>query len=361
MEDNIIASNPYITRYEDIHQNLEEIVTTYLSKESNLDNFILNQREKNKSGLANSLIELPKSDIKYALKTDYLSNSGNSNGEIGTINPDMQAHEIKNITLLMLMSNRLCKYYKHELETNDSLDEKTKAEYSKNKRKLLLSKDNATSDLIASLYVLEKTGGKKYSNFFSYGNSKDDSNRDTFTIDLPCFGQICVHFGNMKNLILEDAKRKATSILERKKELGQIKESKFKELTCSLDNNILPEYTGKLFEYVSALPLEFIGPNTKEKVNKLGLNTKSVKQVKTDDIQRISRSGLNAREAYYLAVKLGFSKKQLEDVVKVYNEREISRGALKMTTAAQRKNVKEYQNKCITHFKETKDTKSIGG
>lgn len=362
MEDIINSSNWYITKYEDIHKDLEDITTTYLSKEGNLKDFILEQREKNKSGLKNSLIEVPETDIKYTLKKEYISNVSNVTGELGTISSEEQAHEIKNMALLTLMSNRLSKYYKYEVENNKSLDDKTKEEYTKEKRRLLLSKDTATSDLIASLYVLEKTGGKKYSKFFSYGNRKDDNGKDTFTIDLPYVGQISVHFGNKKEFILEDAKNKATSILERKKELGQIKESKFNELSDKLDvDSILPEYTGKLFEYVSALPIEYIGPNTKEKVSRLSLDNKSPKQIKTEDIERISRSGLNVREAYYLAIKLGFSKDKLEEVIKVYNQKEISRGALKATSANERARVKENQRNNLNRIRENRDNKVIGG
>ena len=73
MEDIINSSNWYITKYEDIHKDLEDITTTYLSKEGNLKDFILEQREKNKSGLKNSLIEVPETDIKYTLKKEYIS------------------------------------------------------------------------------------------------------------------------------------------------------------------------------------------------------------------------------------------------------------------------------------------------
>lgn len=361
MEDNINSSNGYITRYEDIHKNLEEITTAYLNKEESLKDFILEQREKNKAGFKNSLIEVPEADIKYTLKKEYISNVSNVTGELGTISPEKQAHEIKNMALLTLMSNRLSKYYKYEVENNKSLDDETKEEYTKEKRSLLLIKDNATSDLIASLYVLEKTGGKKYSNFFSYGNRKDDNGKDTFTIDLPYVGQISVHFGNKKEFILEDAKNKATSILERKKELGQIKESKFNELTTTLEvDNILPNYTGKLFEYVSALPIEYIGPHTREKINRLSLEGKNSKQIKTEDIERISRSGLNVREAYYLAIKLGFSKDKLEEVIKVYNQKEISRGSLKSTSANERARVRENQRKNLNRIRENRDTNIIG-
>ena len=361
MKENITASS-FITKYEDIHRNLQEITTTYLSKEENLKDFILEQREKNKSGFTNSLIEIPETDIKYTLKKEYISNANNISGELGVISPEDQTHEIKNMALLTLMSNRLSKYYKYEVENNKSLDDKTKEQYTKEKRRLLLSKDNATSDLIASLYVLEKTGGKKYSNLFSYGNRKYDNQKDTFTIDLPYVGQISVHFGNKKEFILQDAKNKAISILERKKELGQIKENNFNKIIEQLDTNgILPDYTGKLFEYVSALPIEYIGPHTKEKINKLSLDNKNPKQIKTEDIERIYRSGLNVREAYYLAIKLGFPKSKLIEVLNVYNEKDISKGALKMTNANERARVKEAERKNISRYREIKDTNVIGG
>ena len=80
-----------------------------------------------------------------------------------------------------------------------------------------------------------------------------------------------------------------------------------------------------------------------------------------EDIERIYRSGLNVREAYYLAIKLGFPKSKLIEVLNVYNEKDISKGALKMTNANERARVKEAERKNISRYREIKDTNVIGG
>lgn len=361
--------NKFVTRYEQIYQRLNKVTTIYLKYKNanNFEGFITSERGVNKTGLNNMLIEIPEGNIIDILKEQYISEPNNV-GEIGTIEPKNQAYEIRNIALLMLMSNRLSKEYKNRLEKNKQLDEDTKAKYSKNERDLLVWKTNATSDLIASLYVLKKTGGEEYSDFFSYGERKDDNNKDTFVIDLPYMGQISVHFGPGKNNVIEEAKNKAMSILERKRALGQIDKKELKQLREELSvNKILPKYTGRLFEYTSTLPIEYIGSFAKEKISEVGLDQKSQKDIETKDIKAMQISGLNAREAYYLAIKLGFSKKQLEEVIKVYGERKISNeekfghGAIRMTTADERAKVLQFEKRNLQNYRDEKDKKAIGG
>lgn len=359
----------YITRYEQIYQKLAKITNVYLNlkDEESFEKFILKEKRKNQTNLENSLIELPLTNIKRTIKEQYISEPINS-GEIGTIDSENQSYEIRNIALLMLMSNRLSKEYKYMIEKSGNIDESKRDKYIKNKRDLLIWKDNATSDLIASLYVLEKTGEEEYRDLFMYGERMDDNNISNFVIDLPYIGQMSVHFGKAKDLILEEAKNKAMSILERKRELGQIDEKALEQLKEELNaNKVLPKYEGKLYEYASALPIEYIGTKTKAKISEIGLDTKLPEEIDKKDIQKMQENGLNAREAYYLAIKLGCPKKQLKEVIEVYNQREIptetkiGRKAVRMTTAEERAKILQFEQRNIQRYRAQGNNRAIGG
>lgn len=359
----------YITTYEQIYQKLAKVTNVYLTlkDEESFEKFILKERRKNETNLENSLIELPLKNIKRTLKEQYVSEPINR-GEIGTIDSEDQSYEIRNIALLMLMTNRLSKEYKYMLEKNENIDENKKSKYIKNQRDLLVWKNSATSDLIASLYVLEKTGEEEYKDLFLYGERKDDNNISNFVIDLPYIGQMSVHFGKAQDIILEEAKNKAISILERKKELGQIDENNLEQLKEELrTNNILPQYEGKLYEYASALPIEYIGPNTKAKISEIGLDTKLPEEIEKKDIQKMQENGLNEREAYYLAIKLGCPKKQLKEVIEVYNQREIptetkiGKTAVRMTTAEERAKILQFEQRNLQSYRERGKNRAVGG
>lgn len=393
-------TNKYVTRYEQIHSKLKQVVETYLTTQEPyyFKQFILDQREKNNTNLENSLIEVPKGNIIDILKSQYISNDITT-GEIGTILPEDQVYELKNIALLMLMSNRLSKVYEKELNNNRAENKATKQRYIKNRQNLLIWKHNATSELIASLYILSKTGGKEYEDYFSYGEV-EDKNRGTdgFVIDLPYIGQISVHFGPEKLNIIEEARSKAMSILERKRALGQINKNELKRIREELSvSKILPKYEGKLYEYTSALPIEYIGPTAKSKVQEIGLDTKLPEEITKEDIQKMAEIGLNEREAYYLAIKLGCPKKQLKEVIKTYNNREklnesgnlnkvittdkstpqsedsrkngeklpdetkIGRKAIIMSTATQRAKVVQLEAEKLKQYRENRNDKVMGG
>lgn len=362
-------TNKYLTRYEQIYQKLAKVTNFYLKskKPEHFELFITSERGINNTGLNNLLIELPEGNVIDILKEQYMQKPNNE-GEIGTIEPENQAYEVRNIALLMLMSNRLSKEYKNRIEKNRNIDEKTKAMYAKNEKDLLVWKNNAISDLLASLYILEKTGGEKYKKFFSYGDSKDDNNKSTFIIDLPYIGQISVHFGPEKGNIMEEAKNKAMSILERKRALGQIDKAKLKQLREELNvSRILPKYTGKLYEYTSALPIEYIGTTTQNMVKQIGLDTKIPEKIEKKDIEKMIESGLNEREAYYLAVKLGLPKGKLEEVIRVYGERTINneikvgKKSVRMTTTQERVMVLRFEQRNLQSYREGKNDKAVGG
>ena len=203
-------TNKYVTRYEQINQKLSKATSVYLKLKSKRDfeHFITSERGMNKTGLNNLLIESTEENIADIIKQQYIHESTNE-GEIGTIEPEKQAEEIKNMALLMLMANRLSKEYADRIEKNRVPDEATKAKYEKNVKDLLVWKHNAQTNLIANLYILRKTAGKEYENYFSYGDFREKEGQSTaFVIDLPYIGQICVHYGMEKRETIEEAKEK---------------------------------------------------------------------------------------------------------------------------------------------------------
>lgn len=393
-------ANKYVTRYEQINQKLAKVTSVYLKLKSKRDfeYFITSERGMNKTGLNNLLIESAEENIADIIREQYIHEPANE-GEIGTIDPENQAEEIRNMALLMLMSNRLSKEYADRIAKNRVPDEATKAKYEKNVKDLLVWKHNAQTNLIANLYVLRKTTGKEYENYFSYGDFREKEGESTaFVIDLPYIGQICVHYGMEKRETIEEAKAKVISILERKRALGQIEKSELKKLKEEITtNNILPTYEGKLYEYSSTIPIEYIGPTAKSKVQEIGLETKLPKEITKEDIQKMAEIGLNEREAYYLAIKLGCPKKQLKEVIKTYNNREklnesgnlnkvittdrstpqsedsrkngeklptetkIGRKAIIMSTATQRAKVVQLEAEKLKQYRENRNDKVMGG
>ena len=264
----------------------------------------------------NSLIEIPP-DIYGALKDTYISRDPSYvSGSIGCAEtPEEQLDGITNMTLLMYMSNHLAKQYKFKFR-DESNPEKKKV-FKKNERTLLDWKDIALSDIIASTYVLSKTA-EEFKEYFSYGSRIDDANQSTFVMDLPYIGQLCVHFGwdERKNWIVERAQDSVKSILEKKFELGQITEEQVQEITTELEQDgVLPEYEGKLYEYVGAMPIEYIGENTK-KYRKI-IGNKLPEDITSEDIEKMKNKGLNQRELYYFFIKMGASKDLLNEISEV--------------------------------------------
>lgn len=369
MSDEPKKNNKHVMRYEQIYQKLAKVTNVYL-KLGNIEKFkyfITSERGMNKTGLNNLLIEIPEDNIMNIIKEQYIKEPNNE-GEIGTIEPEKQAEEIRNMALLMLISNRLSKEYKDRLAKNRVADEVMRAKYEKNEKDLLRWKNNAQTDLMASLYILRKTGGKEYEDYFSYGDYKEKEGESTaFVIDLPYMGQICVHYGMEKRNNIEEAKEKVIAILERKRALGQIGKNEFKKLKEGITiKDLLPTYEGKLYEHSSTLPIEYIGNTAKDKIEEMQLADKLPEEVEKQHIQKMIESGLNEREAYYLAIRLGFPKKQLKQVIKAYGERtvkeeeKIGRKAVRMTTAQERENTLKYQQKTLKSYRDGKDNKEVG-
>ena len=261
----------------------------------------------------NSLIEIP-GNLYNALKDTYISRDASYvSGVIGCADtPEKQFDGITNMALLMYLSNHLAKEYKYKIYDEKDLERRNVFE--KNVRTLLNWKDMALSDIIASIYILSKTS-EEYDNYFSYGSRLDDNGQSTFVIDLPYIGQLCFHFGweERKKWVVKRAQDSVKSILKKKLELDQITEEQLKEITLDLDENgVLPEYEGKLYEYVGAMPIEYIGENIK-KYRKI-IHNKLPEQITSEDINIMINSGLNERELYYFFIKMGAPKKLLDEI-----------------------------------------------
>ena len=88
-----------------------------------------------------------------------------------------------------------------------------------------------------------------------------------------------------KDAILKRAQETAKSILEKKVELGQITEKQLQKITTELEmKGILPQYEGKLYEYVGAMPIEYIGENIK-KYRKI-IGNKLPEDISSEDIKK---------------------------------------------------------------------------
>lgn len=328
--------------YASIYKKLKKATITFLKSKDigELKNFILKPREMNSDGLRNSLIELPYEDIKSRIEKDYTS-IDYLEGNLGTVAATDQFDGITNMALLMLMSNRLAKHYHYKNNRNLSDTEQTLCK--KNEATLLRWKDLSMKDLIASLYVLNQTE-PDYKEAISYGYRKDDVGNDSFVIDLPYFGQVCVHFGHKMQTILHNAQETVIGILESKLELGQLSQNDFETLKEDLNaTTILPDYTGKLYEYSAGLPIEYEGNKIKDIKKSLGLDKKLPEDMEEEDILKIHESTLNCREAYYFAIKLGLSKNQLEKVAQMdtnyLDAKKIGRTAFSLTTAKERASI----------------------
>lgn len=274
----------------------------------------MRRKEDTRNGLPeNSLIEMPK-DIYEALEETYIGKDPSYvSGYIGCAETtEEQLDGITNMTLLVYLSNHLSKEYKSR--ARDEVNPERKKIFKDNERLLLTWKDISLSDLIASIYVLSKTS-EEFNNYFSYGNRMDDQNQPTFVIDLPYIGQICVHFGweEKKNLIVQRAQNAVKSILQKKLELGQITQEQYEKIKKELDkDSILPEYEGKLFEFVGAMPIEYIGEKIKEYRKIIG--HKLPEDITSEDIKMMKKYGLNQRELYYFFIKMGASKDLLNEI-----------------------------------------------
>ena len=261
----------------------------------------------------NSLIEVP-TDLYGELKDTYVSRDDSYvSGTIGCAETsEEQLYGITNTVLLMYLSNQLSKEYKHKY--NNELDIEKMEELKNNENKWLNVKDISLADAIATTYVLSKTE-EEYNNYFSYGSRIDNEGKNTFVMDLPYIGQICVHFGweKKKEVILQRASDTVKTILEKKLELGQITEEQLNKVISELElNGVLPEYEGKLYEFVGSMPIEYIGENIKKYRKMIG--NKLPEDITSEDIEKLKNAGLNERELYYFFIKIGASKDVLNEI-----------------------------------------------
>lgn len=261
----------------------------------------------------NTLIEMPNNFLEVLSDTYTGRNEEIVSGPIGCAEtPAEQLDGITNMALLMYLSNQLKNKYVEMMEGN--ITEEQKELYEEKKNSLLGWKDSATSSIMASIYVLSKTD-EEYGNYFSYGNRTDDDGKPTFVVDLPYIGQLCVHYGhiNKKNEIVNNATDFVKSILQKKVELGQITQEQLIEITNELnENGVLPEYEGKLYEYVGAMPIEYVGEKIKRCMKIIG--NKLPEDITSEDIKLMKNNGLNQRELYYLFIKIGASKDLLNEI-----------------------------------------------
>lgn len=356
-----------LPRYENIFNNLKKVLNQYIkmSGSKKIHNFNFKQKNLNDSGFENNLIEndLNPSELLEEIKSSYLSRDY-LEGEIGLIDGQDQYDGIFNIALYTLITNRVGKLYQSEFNGNSTLDDTTRTAYKETYKKLMAQKKDATTKLIYSLFIYKET---ETDNDFFYGCRTDDFGNSSFVIDLPIYGQISVHYGSKENLenIEYIAKQNINLILEKKLELGQITEDQFEKIKGKAENEgILPKYTGKLYEYSSAIPLDYCGEKFEIAQKDLNLSGKMISSISDEDIKTISENRkYNSRELYYFAIKSDFSKEQLEKLSGYLQERdkeisqnlttqkrstinvqEIGRQAVNLTSAKDRKNVGNHED-----------------
>ena len=356
-----------LPRYENIFNNLKKVLNQYIkmSGSKKIHNFNFKQKNLNDSGFENNLIEnnLNPSELLEEIKSSYLSRDY-LEGEIGLIDGQDQYDGIFNLALYTLITNRVGKLYQSEFNGNSTLDDTTRTAYKETYKKLMVQKKDATTKLIYSLFIYKET---ETDNDFFYGCRTDDFGNSSFVIDLPIYGQISVHYGSKENLenIEYIAKQNINLILEKKLELGQITEDQFEKIKGKAENEgILPKYTGKLYEYSSAIPLDYCGEKFEIAQKDLNLSGKMISSISDEDIKTISENRkYNSRELYYFAIKSDFSKEQLEKLSGYLQERdkeisqnlptqkrsninvqEIGRQAVNLTSAKDRKNVGNHED-----------------
>ena len=118
-------TNQFITTYAQINDKLIKTTKEYIDKTTDSPaNFINRQkRESYNLRLENRLINAPKGNINKIIEEQYKIKNPKEE-PLGTIEIDEQVEGIKKLSLLMLMSNRVAKAYKHLIKNDDSITEK---------------------------------------------------------------------------------------------------------------------------------------------------------------------------------------------------------------------------------------------
>lgn len=371
-----------LSTYEQVYKRLQVMVNKYLSINNGRKIRSFNLGQDNNGDFENRLIEddLSPDELVSEIKASYLSRDY-VQGEIGLIDEEEQYDGIFNIALYTLMTNRVGKMFLHEKKQNSNINKEEKAKYNEAYRNLMLEKNSATIKLIYSLFIYKKTVND---NDFFYGHRIDKDGNDNIVIDLPVYGQISVHFAKKENAkdVLERIKYEATQstqlILNKKLELGQITKEKYEEIQNKLDkNDVFPEYTGKLYEYSSGIPLDYCGEKFKEAQKHFRLSKKMVNEINNEDIIRISQDEkYNSREIYYFGIKSDFSKQQLEmlsiklqerdgDLVQEAKQKininELGKEVIEQTTAEERIVVARHEQNIENLRQDNTKVEEIGG
>ena len=113
--------------------------------------------------------------------------------------------------------------------------------------------------------------------------------------------------------IIQNAQESVKSILEKKLELGQITTEQLSQIISDLEKEgVLPEYEGKLYEYVGAMPIEYIGDKIKKYRAVIG--NKLPEDMTSEDLKKMTQYKLNQRELYYFFIKMGAPRSLLNEI-----------------------------------------------
>lgn len=351
----------YLENYRLINERLIVCIDYYLSIVENkkIHSLFVDSKNRCERNYKNRLIA---TSTKKNIGQEYRSLllGVNWNRKIGTVGIEEQFDGITAMTILMLLTNRVAKEYQFQIENNPELLSYKKEFYRKRIESMYYWKNEAVSELLASIYVLKETIHENqtnidYTDFFSYGHGIDTEinplAKDVLVIDLPYYGQIGIHFGNEQTMErdIRRAKGKAKAILKTKELLGQISEQETREIIQKIDDDtIFPKYTGIFYEYNSTLPTNYISSKIK-RIRDNELKGKVPEDITVADIKSLYYNcNLNSREIRYLAIKLGFTKTQLDwldEIIKKEEQRneldirELGKKAIEATNAEERRRI----------------------
>ena len=424
------ATADAITSYRHIHLRQHYAVERYcqLKKEAEMQDFLEKQFKENASGYNNRFIVIPQ-NITETMMSQYSRARAKSNAELGGVDDlGIQRQLISEIAIWMLMSNRnakacdgfaeKCKSKSEEFEsifyeTKDPEDMKKSGKFYENygrfldeARDWIQLKNIAFCTLCACLNVLNYNNVNNNRRLdINYGMIIDPSQeyaKDAFVIDVPLFGQMCIHLGSECNLKrnIQTINKKTRSILEHQIE-RQLNEQRQERIKNKIDEGLseeeailqveseikdelkeakqdikskfaddascIPEYQGKLFETSSAIPLRMRKDDPRiQDIKSVGsLPTKSNVEKLLNMKDENGEFLYNPRETHYLAVKFGWSKsavqyadnladhlhnkkstpelQDIQDGISEVQAIEICQSSVLSTTAEERQNVKSQQ------------------
>ena len=320
-----------LNSYEEIYKSLKDVFEKAFGKNGKEGNISLNKVRSLISAASgenvyngtkkNCLIDVPSNLFEEMQETYLERDSEYVSGPIGCTNSfDEELNGITNIALLMYLSSFYTKEYRAELnELGISGNRQKKKQYETTEDYLYKVKNNSIRDLIATIYVSSQTNDE-FNNYFSYGIRKDKHGKSSFVIDLPFIEQIGVHFGNEENerIAINEAQIVAKMILKKKLELKQITEEQYKEIYSRITpDSILPQYEGKYYDKINAIPLTYESWEVKNYHKKT--NRKLPEEITSRDIEFLRKNcGLKEGEIHYLLVKIGAPKTVLDMFSELY-------------------------------------------